>query len=324
MIGLKDFLQKVKSELLANRALILVLIVEKKGSAPRGIGAHMLILENGDTIDTIGGGILEHLVIEQAKVNLLEKTSTIKDFVLNNKVAGQIGMVCGGQIKVLLQYLSKNDLEQIETAINLLNNEQKAIVKIAWNNKADKFLFTITQEGQIQLKNKTLFKMDETGGYYMEVFKQKPIVYLFGGGYVAQELAKLLPNLEFEYVVIEERSEFANSKYFPQAQKIIITPYEDFATKVKLKNTDFAVVITSGHEKDTVVLNELLKIKPAYIGAIGSRHKKIHVEKFLREQGYSEEQIKSIIMPIGLDIKAETPAEIAVSIVAQLIERRAK
>lgn len=324
MIGLKDFLQKIKSELLANRTLILALIVEKKGSAPRGIGAHMLILENGDTIDTIGGGILEHLVIEQAKVNLLEKTSTIKDFVLNNKVAGQIGMVCGGQIKVLLQYLSKNDLEQIETAINLLNNGQKAIVKIAWNNKEDKFLFTITQEEQIQLKHKALFKMDETGGYYMEVFKQKPIVYLFGGGYVAQELAKLLPNLEFEYVVIEERSEFANSKYFPQAKKIIITPYEDFATKVKLKNTDFAVVITSGHEKDTVVLNELLKIKPAYIGAIGSRHKKIHVEKFLQEQGYSEEQIKSIIMPIGLDIKAETPAEIAVSIVAQLIERRAK
>ena len=158
----------------------------------------------------------------------------------------------------------------------------------------------------------------------MEVLRQNPTVYLFGGGYVAQEVAKLLPNLEFEYVVIEERSEFANRNYFPQASDIIITPYEEFAAKVQMKNTDFAVVITSGHEKDTVVLNELLKIKPAYIGAIGSRHKKAFVENFLREHGYSEAEIKSIVMPIGLDIKAQTPAEIAISIAAQLIEKRAQ
>ena len=124
--------------------------------------------------------------------------------------------------------------------------------------------------------------------------------------------------------MIEERSEFANRSYFPQARDIIITPYEDFAAKMQIKNTDFAVVITSGHEKDTVVLNELLRIKPAYIGVIGSRHKKAFVENFLRQQGYGEETIKSIVMPIGLDIKAETPAEIAISIAAQLIEKRAR
>ena len=95
MIGLKDFFGKIKGELLADRPLILAMIVEKRGSAPRGIGAHMLILQNGDTVDTIGGGILEYLAVEQAKINLLEKKSEIKDFSLNNKTAAKIGMVCG-------------------------------------------------------------------------------------------------------------------------------------------------------------------------------------------------------------------------------------
>lgn len=325
MIGLKDFFGKIKAELLADRPLILAMIVEKRGSAPRGIGAHMLILQNGDTVDTIGGGILEYLAVEQAKINLLEKKSEIKDFSLNNKTAAKIGMVCGGQIKVLLQYVDKKDLLQIETAVNLLNEGQKAVVKISWHNKAGEFcLAVLPYTEKLQLKHKSLLQMDELGGYYMELLRRNPTVYLFGGGYVAQGVAKLLPGLEFEYVLIEERSEFANRSYFPQARDIIITPYEDFAAKMQIKNTDFAVVITSGHEKDTVVLNELLRIKPAYIGAIGSRHKKAFVENFLRQQGYGEETIKSIVMPIGLDIKAETPAEIAISIAAQLIEKRAR
>lgn len=84
------------------------------------------------------------------------------------------------------------------------------------------------------------------------------------------------------------------------------------------------MAITSGHEKDTIVLEQLLKIKPAYIGAIGSRHKKAYVEKYLQQHGFDEAQIKSIVMPIGIDIKAETPAEIAISIVAQLIQKRAQ
>lgn len=324
MIRLKDFWQKIKAELLAEKDVVLALIVEKKGSAPRGVGAHMLILQDGTTVDTIGGGILEHLAVEKAKVNLVQKKSSIEDFSLNNKTAAQIGMVCGGQIKVLLQYLNKKDLPQIETAINLLENGQKFIVKIAWKNQMEEFDFTVLAKEDGELKHKSSLEINADGGMYLEKFKQNPTVYLFGGGYVAQEVAKLLPDLEFDYAIIEERGEFANKKYFPKARDIIITQYEDFSSKVKIAKTDFAVAITSGHEKDTIVLEQLLKIKPAYIGAIGSRHKKAYVEKYLQQHGFDEAQIKSIVMPIGIDIKAETPAEIAISIVAQLIQKRAQ
>ena len=102
MIRLKDFWQKIKAELLTDKDVVLALIVEKKGSAPRGVGAHMLILQDGTTVDTIGGGILEYLAVEKAKVNLVQKKSSIEDFSLNNKTAAQIGMVCGGQIKSIV------------------------------------------------------------------------------------------------------------------------------------------------------------------------------------------------------------------------------
>ncbi|MBM6833666.1 XdhC family protein [Megamonas hypermegale] len=199
MIRLKDFWQKIKAELLTDKDVVLALIVEKKGSAPRGVGAHMLILQDGTTVDTIGGGILEHLAVEKAKVNLVQKKSSIEDFSLNNKTAAQIGMVCGGQIKVLLQYLNKKDLPQIETAINLLENGQKFIVKIAWKNQMKEFDFTVLTKENKELKHKSSFEINADGGMYLEKFKQNPTVYLFGGGYVAQEVAKLLPDLEFDY-----------------------------------------------------------------------------------------------------------------------------
>lgn len=168
--------------------------------------------------------------------------------------------------------------------------------------------------------------MDTTNqsGQYLEIMKQSPRVYLFGGGYVAQEVAKLLPNLEFEYIVLEERSEFAKKELFPDAKRIVVVDYADFSAQVEIKNSDYVIVVTNGHTKDTLVLESLLKNSPAYIGVIGSRHKKIHVENYLAEKGFSEDLIKQIIMPIGLDIKAETPSEIAISIVAQLIQKRAQ
>ena len=103
--------------------------------------------------------------------------------------------------------------------------------------------------------------------------------------------------------MLEERSEFAKKELFPDAKRIVVVDYADFSNQVEIKNSDYVIVVTNGHTKDTLVLESLLKNPPAYIGVIGSRHKKIHVENYLAEKGFSEDLIKQIIMPIGLDIK---------------------
>ena len=138
---------------------------------------------------------------------------------------------------------------------------------------------------------------------------------------------------DIEILIIDDKSkdnslnmvlEFAKKELFPDAKRIVVVDYADFSKQVEIKNSDYVIVVTNGHTKDTLVLESLLKNPPAYIGVIGSRHKKIHVENYLAEKGFSEDLIKQIIMPIGLDIKAETPSEIAISIVAQLIQKRAQ
>ena len=331
MISSIDFWQKLLVELEQNRAVILCLIVEKRGSAPRGVGAHMLVLEDNSTVDTIGGGALEFQSKQQAIINLKSRKSSLEYFALTNNEVVHSGMICGGQIKVLLQCLTAKDLPQVKKGLSLLKANEQMTLAIDWQN--DKFNFSVfAQKEDFSLKaqlldnhQKSLLVEQENSGSYREIFAQKPELFLFGGGYVSQEIAKLLPAVEFEYTLIEERAEFATRKLFPHAKKIVcVENYADFAEKVQIKPSDFALVITSGHQKDTAVLYKLLQIAPAYIGAIGSRHKRAVVGKYLKEHDFSDEQINQIHLPVGLSIGAQTPAEIAISIVAQLIEYRAK
>ncbi len=214
MITIKAFWQKVQTQLKANNPVILAMVMEKKGSAPRGVGAHMLILSDGSTVDTIGGGPLEYLAIQEAKQNLKNGKSIVQTFSLNNATAGEYGMVCGGQLTVALYCLQQKDLVQVEKALTLINTKNKIVLSLSWQNENFDFkVYDLAESFALKekLTKKSLLQMDTTNqsGQYLEIMKQSPRVYLFGGGYVAQEVAKLLPNLEFEYIVLEERSEFA-------------------------------------------------------------------------------------------------------------------
>lgn len=329
MIKIKTFWQKIKLELEANRPVVLAMVLAKHGSAPRGVGAHMLILSDGTTMDTIGGGSLEFLAVEEAKKNLQIGKSVVKTFSLNNVEAGELGMVCGGQLCVALYCLQSKDLTQVEKALQLISRKSKMVINLSWQQ--NDFTFNIydlieTFTDKKNLKKKSYLRQDDENhrGVYLEIMQQSPCVYLFGGGYVAQEVAKLLPNLEFEYVVVEERVAFAQNALFPRAKRLMVVDYADFVQQVDIKSTDYVIVVTNGHTKDTLVLETILKNPPAYIGVIGSHHKQAYVKAYLHERGFSEDIVNKIVMPIGVDIKADTPAEIAISIVAQLIEQRAR
>lgn len=331
MISLIDFWQKLLSELEQNRAVILCLIIAKHGSAPRGVGAHMLVLQDGSTVDTIGGGALEFQSKEQALINLPIQKSSMENFMLNNNQAAKGGMVCGGQLKVLLQCLTKRDLPQINKGLALIKDNKQMTIAIDWQDNNFEFAVyaqdeDFTLKADMQNKNKkSLLVEEEHSGNYREVFVQKPEIFIFGGGYVSQEITKLLPALEFPYTLIEERKEFATRELFPHAEKIyLLADYSNFVEKINIKSTDYAIVVTSGHQKDTFILEKLLQNPPAYIGAIGSRHKRAVIGKYLKEHDFTDEQINQIYLPIGIDIGAQTPAEIAISIVAQLIACRAK
>jgi len=150
-------------------------------------------------------------------------------------------------------------------------------------------------------------------------------VYIFGGGHIAQELVPLLNHLDFRCVVFDDREEFTSHELFPGAERIIFGDFEHIEKSVTLTERDFAVIVTRGHEWDCEAWAFALDSPAAYIGVIGSKTKHEFVKARLRERGFDTAAIGAsrVHAPIGINIKSETPAEIAVSIAAELISSRA-
>ena len=147
---------------------------------------------------------------------------------------------------------------------------------------------------------------------------------LCGGGHVSLELAHIAARLEFELVVIDDRPEFANMARFPMAHQVLCTPFEEALDALGSRDTDFYAILTRGHAFDKECLAHVLRGQYAYVGMIGSRTKVAAVYKALREEGFSQEMLDGVHSPIGLSIGGQTPAEIAVSIAAQLVQVRAQ
>ena len=146
---------------------------------------------------------------------------------------------------------------------------------------------------------------------------------MFGGGHVSQELVPMLAHVHFPVVVFEDREAFANPALFPGAYKVIQGDFKDIFASVTLSEQDYVVIMTRGHQADFGVLAQALKKPLSYIGCIGSRSKIAATKERLKALGFPDDCYDRVHSPIGIDIKGETPEEIAVSITAELILHRA-
>jgi xanthine dehydrogenase accessory factor len=154
---------------------------------------------------------------------------------------------------------------------------------------------------------------------FCEVLEPTRSLLIYGGGHVAQPTAALASDCGFHVTVIDEREEWANPERFPSAERILNMSVEEALEEISTSARDFVVVVTRGHEQDQAVLEHYLKSTPEYLGVIGSLSKVTRAISRCKAKGFSEEQLGRVNMPVGLDIGAITPNEIAVAIVAELI-----
>jgi len=159
---------------------------------------------------------------------------------------------------------------------------------------------------------------------YLEPILSGPMVFLFGGGHVSLPLARLSKMAGFRVTVIDDRPEFANRERFPEAEEVIAEGFPSALKKLKPHRESYLVILTRGHACDQEVLEWAVGVEARYVGMIGSRKKVQTVFGNLREKGVSAEKLNSVHSPIGMDIGAQTPEEIAVSIVAEMIRERRK
>lgn len=313
---MKNLVEQIKIQATEKNACYLVALIESEGSTPRGSGAYMLVNKQGLVCGTIGGGSMEYAAICEAQKNLA--CGTRKSFLKAYDLSPAAGMACGGSCSLQFCYLDGS--ETITLA-------ERILAKLAENKPW--WLLLPLGEGQIQIENFLPLKkrsgLIELDGkkYYVEQQCYDGMVYVFGAGHVAKELVPLLCHVGFRCAVFDDRKEFADAAVFPMAELVKQVDFCRLAEACTLRETDYAVVMTRGHEHDANCERFLLHTPVGYIGIMGSRNKAKMARQVLLAEGYTDEQLARITTPVGLQIGSETPAEIAVSIAAQLIQVRA-
>jgi xanthine dehydrogenase accessory factor len=339
---MKNLLSSVLQWLTKGENVVFVTIAADPGSTPSGSGARMAVIKNGSFTGTIGGGALEDRVRQMALDVLASPEGGTelknKSFCLTPDEKDDQAMICGGNVMVYIQYISCKD----EKAKNLF----KFAVELFSQNIDSWIVTDVTDDAEWRMgiypqgaenyntlpdiaHNKELFsyrpvKIEISGRkYYSEQLTRAGKVYVFGGGHVSRELIPLLSHLGFRCVLFENLEKFAGKELFPCAESIIIGDFNDIFKSVSITDKDYAVILTRGHRFDLALQIQVLKLKPYYIGVISSRKKAETVTaKQLLEQGFTQEEINNIHAPIGVKIKGDAPAEVAVSIAAELIQVR--
>ena len=320
----------------AGEDLVLVTVVASSGATPRGTGARMLVGRGGRICGTIGGGAVEYRSEHIAAEVLKEKKSGSHDFSLTKNDVQNLGMICGGDVKVYFRYIPAGDGETLALAAEAERRFEGGQDMWLLNEISDSGRMCIysADEGSFPyeppLWTKDLMSRKPQSGeregreFYAEQINSSGRVYVFGCGHVAQELVPVLAHVGFRCVAMDDRPEFASRELFPSAEEVLLIDFQRVADYVAIGPEDYVCIMTRGHAFDAVVQAQALRTPACYIGVIGSRHKAAGVRAALKEQGFTDGQLDRIVTPIGLEIKAETPAEIAISIAGQMILHRAE
>lgn len=315
MIG--QLLQTALDEIQAGHPVMLVSVVRSTGSTPRAAGALMLAGANGLLCGTVGGGLLEHRCLEIAAA---QPTVPYREtFVLDNRQAGSLGMVCGGTSEMLFTPL--DDPAPLEAALDALHAHAPAWLCLPLDGAAPLLSLDASLPAQPSVVRRQ-------GQEVLAVrLADQGRVFVLGGGHVSLELAALLHRLDFRHIVVDDRAAFCSPDRFPYAEHTLVAPFgalsEVLAGELAPSAADAFCIMTRGHEGDTDAVRFSLGTPATYIGVMGSRRKREAMFAQLAEEGFADARCR-VATPIGLPIGAQTPAEIAVSVAAQLITWRAE
>lgn len=325
----------------------LATILTRSGSAPRTAGTRMVVRADGSIIGTIGGGIFEARTQQLADQVLKEKKPRVAEFVLRDDEAGRLGMICGGRVEVLVQPLESADdfcKELYRELVTALSSPKKVwlITQVPAVNQEDGDLRQCLVKEDRSMFPEALCKdaveliarADPNQSHVVEVGEQRFLVeslshagevYIFGAGHISQQLAPLAKLVGFDITVLDDRSDFCNTARFPSADRLIVlASWEQPLEEPAISEESYLVIVTRGHAYDQTVLAHALKTPARYVGMIGSRKKRDAIYQALMAAGFKPGDLERVHSPIGLSIGAETPQEIAVSIVAELIQARTR
>lgn len=301
----------LRTKLEQNIPAALLIVVHDAGSSPGRRGFKMAVSVDGEMTGSIGGGIMEHRLVDTAIGKLKGRAAKpfIKRQVHRKKSPDSSGMICSGEQTILFYPLYFSSLGLIN---NIINSSQ-GILTVASKN--------IKFEANANLKNNYNFTLvDNNNWSYSENINRRDLIYIIGAGHVGYATSKLFYNLGYQVALFDNRNNLNtfNQNEFVWRKQII--DYADIEQYIPENSAAYVTIMTNNYNDDMLILRKLIRKNFKYIGVMGSEAKIKQMFSVLKEEGFAPETMSQVFAPIGLPIHSRTPDEIAVSIAAQIIE----
>jgi xanthine dehydrogenase accessory factor len=348
--------QFAAARLKRSEAVMLLVVAESSGSSPGRQGFKMVVA--GDEImGSVGGGVMEINLVEQAKLKLQNEQSKfdseIVEQIHRKNSPNSSGMICSGKQTVILRKLTKNDLKIVQKIIQYLKNSRQRYLQITeskfqigWHKRSNfDFSFTVNNQRGLEayvnqvpdstgeeisklIQNDTKIETDVSNIFaflYEEKLGFKDKLYIIGGGHCALALSELMSKMDFYISLYEDREDLNTlGKNQFVHEKTIVESYENIGEFIQSGKNVYVVVMTLGYEFDEIVIRNLFEKDFKYFGVLGSRAKMRTLLRNLQKENFDKQKLAQIHTPIGLPINSRTPEEIAVSIAAEIIQVKNK
>jgi len=303
--------------------VMLLYVLESKGSSPGRQGFFMAVNINGEMAGSIGGGIMEHKMVEMAKEGLqgtrLKAQETHLKKQIHDKSAprNQSGMICSGEQTILLYKLKEKDEESVERIISSL--EQNSNGRLRLSPSGMEFSASVPERDfQFSMASEQDWEYTEKTGYKNQLF-------IIGGGHCALAFSRLMSTMYFYVRVYDERKDLKTMMENHSAHEIhFVNNYTELRRLIPAGDSHYVVIMTLGYRTDDVALRALTGKEFKYLGLLGSKAKTEKMLDEYRKVGIEEKWLTRIYTPTGLPIKSQTPEEIAVSIAAEIIKVKNK
>lgn len=347
---LQEVFKEAILELTKGESLVVATVVRTKGSTPQKPGAKLLVRSDGSGVGTLGGGCVEGDIWFAAK-ELMRKSGgpEHRDYELNEDIAAQDGLVCGGTMYFLIDPIYRPGdylkfAEEIQNAYQggsavALASLTKAVVDndntaeigsklliredgTTSGSLGDPDLDLDAAERSMDLMihgNSEYVYADDGAEFFIEAYTTPPQLVLVGAGHVSKAISPMAKTLGFRIFVVDDRKEFANEGRFPEADIIIVNRPVQAFKELPINLNSFIIIATRGHRHDNVALEAAVRTDARYVGLLGSKRKTILIYEDLIRFGIPIGRVREIRSPIGLDINARTPEEISVSIMSEIL-----
>lgn len=302
--------------------VMLLYVLESKGSSPGRQGFLMAVNATGEMKGSIGGGIMEHKLVELGKEqlkNIQQGTKNSEQGMIRHQVhdkaveTNQSGMICSGEQTILLYPAAAKDISTIQNIIRSLEQYKNGTLVLSPGS--------IVFDEMIPSKDFDYTYQSEENWLYKEKTGYKNQLFIIGGGHCALALSRLMREMDFYIALYEDRDGLNTVEQNEFAHEIIIVDdYTALSYHIASGRNQFVVIMTFGYRTDDIALRSLLDKSFSYIGVLGSKNKMEKLFTAYRSDGIAEEALQRIHTPIGLDISSQTPEEIAVSIAAEIIK----